>query len=83
VGHRPAGGSQLPPGFTISLGPFLHFLEALRGQMADPTPLPRSSDLHYYGVFLGDLLMLLYGLHHFWIGFSLCCFWADGRLIQL
>jgi hypothetical protein len=64
VGHFPAGGSQLPPGSTISLGPFLHFLAKLCGHIADPTPLPRSSIRHYCGVFLGDRLMLFYGLHH-------------------
>jgi hypothetical protein len=34
-------------------------------------------------VSLRYLLMLLYGLHHFWIGLSLCRLVASGRLIQL
>jgi hypothetical protein len=66
--HLPAGGSRLPPGSAISPGASLPLLAALRGQIADPTPLPRFSDRHHCGVFLDDLLMLLYGLHHSWIG---------------
>jgi hypothetical protein len=33
----------------------------------DPAPLPQSSNWHYWGFSLGDLLMLLCGLHHSWI----------------
>jgi hypothetical protein len=70
-GHLPAGGKRLPTGFMITLGCFLHFLAGLCDWRADRTLLPRSSDWHYCGVFLGDILMLLYGLHHSWIGLSL------------
>jgi hypothetical protein len=59
------------------------FLAALRGQIADPKRLPRSSDRHYCGVFLGNILMLLYGRHHSRIRRSLCRFIAGDRLIQL
>jgi hypothetical protein len=81
AGQLPSGGSQLPPGSTIFPGNFPHFLGALRGHIPDLTPLPRSFDRHYCGVFLGDLLMLL--LHHSWIGLSLRRFSADGHLIHL
>jgi hypothetical protein len=43
AGQFPAGGSRLPPGSVFPLGPFLHFLAALRGQIPDPKPLPRFS----------------------------------------
>jgi hypothetical protein len=53
VGYLPAGGSRLPSGSSISPGPFLLLLAALRGQIPDPTPLPRFSDRHHCGVFPG------------------------------
>jgi hypothetical protein len=83
--HLPRGGSQLPPGFTISSGPLFLLLTALRGLITDPTPLPRFSDRYHCGYFLLDLLMLLYGLHEPWIRLtiSVCRFVAGGRLIRL
>jgi hypothetical protein len=38
--HLLAGGGRLPPGSTISPGPFLPLLAALVGQIADPTAFP-------------------------------------------
>jgi hypothetical protein len=74
AGPLPAWGSRLPPGSTISPGPFLPLLAALRCQTADPMPLPWFPEWYHCGLSLGDLLMLLYGLHRPWIGFSLCRF---------
>jgi hypothetical protein len=65
---------------------------APRGQISVPTPFPQSSNWHHCSFFLGDLLMLPYGLHHSWFWFSLllaglqlfwiglCCFLAGGLL---
>jgi hypothetical protein len=41
--------------------------DPVKQQCCDPTSLPRFSDRHYRGVFSRDVLMLLCGLHHFWI----------------
>jgi hypothetical protein len=73
AGHLPTGGSRLSPGSTISPGAILPLLVALRSQILDHTSLPQFSDRHYRGVFIRDLLMLLCGLHHFWIGYSILC----------
>jgi hypothetical protein len=64
---------HLPPGSMNSLGPILPLPAALRGDILDPTSLPRFSDQHCRGVLSSDLLMLLCGLHHFWIRHSLLC----------
>jgi hypothetical protein len=82
AGHHPAGGSRLPPGPTISQSLFLRLL-GLSAAKLDHTPFPPSCDQHSCGIILEDLLILLYELHHSWIGLSLRRFVAGGRLSQL
>jgi hypothetical protein len=86
VGHLPAGDGQSLLGFTTCLDPSLRLLAATRGQIPVPTPLPQSSDRHHCGFFLGDFLMLHYGMHHSRISLILHCiclrrFVAGGRLL--
>jgi hypothetical protein len=64
AGHLPLGDGQSPPGFTTCLDPSLRLLATPRGQIPVPTPFAQSSDRHYCAFFLGDPLMLPYGLHH-------------------
>jgi hypothetical protein len=64
-GGTPSYGRQ--PTFSSSMNsqdPILPLLAVLCGQILDPTSLPRFSDRHYRGVFFGDFVMLLHGLHH-------------------
>jgi hypothetical protein len=82
MGHFPAGGSQLPPGSTISPSSSLPILGALCGQIADPTPLHQFSDRHHYDLSLVDNLMFLHGLHQSWIKLSFCHFFVGGRLFS-
>jgi hypothetical protein len=65
------GGSSLCMWWSIPSTKYNLLLAAPRGQILVPTLLPQSYDQHHCGFFLGDLLMLLYGLHHSWIRFSL------------
>jgi hypothetical protein len=68
-----AGNGQSLLGFTTCLDPSLRLLVAPCDQIPVPTPLPQSSDQHHCGFFLGDFLMLRYGLHHSRIGLNLLC----------
>jgi hypothetical protein len=61
---------QFPPGFTACLDPSLRFLAAPSDQILVPRPIPRSSARQYYVFFLTDLLLLLHGLYHSWVGLS-------------
>jgi hypothetical protein len=49
-------------------------LQTLRRFLGSPTGITAASFL--------DLLMLLYGLHHSWVGFSVRRFLAGGRLFS-
>jgi hypothetical protein len=46
-------------------------LAALRGQIADPTPLLQSSDWRNRGFSVGNIMMLLCGRHQSWVGINI------------
>jgi hypothetical protein len=51
-------------------GQFLWLSASPCSRLSAPTPLP-SFDRFHYGIFPEYLMMLLHGLHHFWIRHSL------------
>jgi hypothetical protein len=59
--------SQILPGPTIALGPFLRPSAAPYGQTPVPKPILQSSGNVHLSLFVGDTLMLRHGLYFFWI----------------
>jgi hypothetical protein len=69
TGYLPAGGSQLPPGSTISSGQFLrHFATPCSLLLAPMPPLP-SIDRFRYGIFLGTSSFAASGFLSTGVGF--------------
>jgi hypothetical protein len=79
AGHLPADGGRLPPRSAFSPGSSPSSSGGAPRTDSGLYAAPRFSDRHHCGLFLGDLLMLPYGLNRSWVGFSLRRFSVGQR----